>query len=123
MKKIAFYITTALLTIFLVPTQAIAGSEDGQVTDALTETADAAIETAEPSIKMLDADEALNAESEALIDRLEEINEMDKSDLTRSEKRELRNEVREIDKALSGGGVYLSVGALILVIVLLVLLL
>lgn len=123
MKKIVFYITTALLTIFLFPAQTVAGSEDGQVTDAAIEMIDPSIKTADPSIKLMDAEEALNAESEALIDRLEEINEMDKSDLTRSEKKELRNEVREIDKALNGGGVYLSVGALVLVIVLLILLL
>jgi hypothetical protein len=111
MKKLAFYMATALLLIFLVPTQVKAGPGADPVTNAAIET--------------VDTDEALAAEAEVLIARLEEINEMDKSDLTRAEKRELRKEVRQIDKTLtlSGGGVYLSVGALILVILLLILLL
>jgi hypothetical protein len=36
------------------------------------------------------------AEVQVKLDRLEEIKEMDKSDLSRSEKEELRKEVREI---------------------------
>ena len=122
MKKMVFYITTALLTIFLVPTQVLAGSED-KVKDASIETVKPSIKMVDHSLKTVDADEAMNAESEALLERLEEINEMDKSEMSRSEKKELRNEVRQIDKALGGGGVYLSVGALVLVIVLLILLL
>ncbi len=115
-----FYIATALLMTFLIPLQLNAGTEDGQVTYAAIETVDA-----DEAIEIVDADEAIDAESEALLARLEEINEMDKSDLTHSEKRELRKEVREIDKklTLNGGGVYLSVGAIIIVILLLILLL
>lgn len=115
--------------IFLIPNQLKAGMEDDQVAYAAVETVDAsaAIETAaaDAAIETVDANEAINAESEALLARLEEINEMDKSDLTRSEKRDLRKEVRQIDKTLilNGGGVYLSVGALILVVLLLILLL
>lgn len=111
MKKLAFYLATAVLLVFLVPTQVIAGPGDDPV-------ASAAIET-------VDTDEAISAETEVLLARLEEIKEMDKSNLTPSEKRELRKEVRQIDKALAldGGGVYLSVGALILVLLLLILLL
>lgn len=102
---------TALLLIILLPTQVKAGQGDDPVTNAAIET--------------VDTDAALAAEAEVLLSRLEEINEMDKSDLSRAEKRELRKEVRQIDKALTlnGGGVYLSVGALILVILLLILLL
>ncbi len=120
MKKFTFYLATALLMIFLMPNQLKAGAEDDQVAYAAIE----AVET-EEAIEIIDTEEAIDAESEALISRLEEINEMDKSDLTRSERRELRKEVREIEKTLilNSGGVYLSVGALILVIVLLVLLL
>lgn len=105
---------TALLLIFLVPTQVKAGPGADPVTNA--------------DIETVDTDEALAAEAEVLIARLEEINEMDKSDLTRAEKRELRNEVRQIEKDLTlnsgnSGGVYLSVGALLIVILLLILLL
>jgi len=57
--------------------------------------------------------------------RLNEINEMDKSDLKSAEKRELRKEVRSIKKQVSelGGGVYISVGAIIIIILLLIILL
>jgi hypothetical protein len=65
------------------------------------------------------------AEMKILVDRLEEIKMMDRSMMDRTEKKELRSEVREINEEIkrNGGGVYLSIGALLLVIVLLVLLL
>ena len=65
------------------------------------------------------------AETEYLLLRLDEINEMDKSALIFSEKRELRKEVRSINKELKqrSGGIYLSVGGAILIILLLILLL
>ncbi len=60
-----------------------------------------------------------------MVQRLEEIKGMDKSGLSSSEKRSLRKEVKSIKKEMKvvGGGVYLSVGALIIVILLLILLL
>ncbi|WP_113921970.1 hypothetical protein [Cognataquiflexum aquatile] len=65
------------------------------------------------------------SEMKILVDRLEEIKSMDRSMMDRSEKKELRTEVREINEEIKrdGGGVYLSVFALLLVIVLLILLL
>lgn len=59
------------------------------------------------------------------LDRLDEIKEMDKSDMSRAEKKELRQEVKEIKAELksTGNGVYLSVGAVIIIILLLILLL
>lgn len=65
------------------------------------------------------------AKVQVMLDRLEEIKEMDKSELTRIEKKELRKEVRTIKKELrsTGNGVYLSVGAIIIIILLLILLL
>jgi hypothetical protein len=65
------------------------------------------------------------ARAEVLINRLEEIKKMDMSTLSKAEKKELRNEVRETKKELktNGSGVYLSLGALLLVIILLILLL
>lgn len=62
----------------------------------------------------------------ALVARLEEINDMDMADLTRIQKRELRREVRTINKdlnAIYNGGIYISVGAAILIVLLLILLL
>lgn len=63
--------------------------------------------------------------AQALVLRLQEIREMDMSTLDRAEKKELKSEVREINKELKrdGGGIYLSVGALLVVIILLILLL
>ncbi|MEJ8819021.1 hypothetical protein [Lacibacter sp. H407] len=58
-------------------------------------------------------------------DRLQEIKAIDKSSLTKSEKKELRSEVVEIKKEMKAvsGGVYISVGALILILILLIILL
>lgn len=64
--------------------------------------------------------------STALLNRLTEIQSLDKSKMTGREKRALRKEVRSIKKGLgelSGGGVYLSVGAIIIIILLLILIL
>jgi hypothetical protein len=57
--------------------------------------------------------------------RLAEINALDKKDLSRGEKRALRVEVRNIEKEMAeiSGGVYLSIGAIILIALLLILLL
>jgi len=65
------------------------------------------------------------AEVKIMINRLEEIKAMDKSSMTRVEKKELRKEVREIKANLksSNSGVYLSVGAIIIIILLLIILL
>lgn len=65
------------------------------------------------------------AEIQAKYDRLEEIKAMDKSEMTRAEKKELRKEVKAIkaDLKSTGNGVYLSVGAIIIIILLLILLL
>jgi hypothetical protein len=68
---------------------------------------------------------ATEAKTAALVQRLETIKAMDKSAMSRTEKKSLRKETREIRKEMKGlsGGVYLSVGALIIVILLLILLL
>lgn len=61
----------------------------------------------------------------ALILRLSAINEMDMSEMTGTEKKGLRQEVKSIKKQLSeiGGGVYISAGALIIILILLIILL
>ena len=67
--------------------------------------------------------EELPPEVRAMVDRLHEIKDMDKSSLTRADKKALRKEVRSIKAALrtSGHGVYLSVGALLLIIIIILL--
>src|SRR5687767_7670370 len=59
-----------------------------------------------------------------LKNRLDEIKAMDVKKLSREEKKALRGEVRAIKKELKviSGGVYLSVGALLLIILLIILL-
>ncbi len=66
-----------------------------------------------------------SAEAQVLLNRLNEINTMDKAPLSGTEKRKLRKEVKTIKKELAqaNGGVYLSVGAVIIIILLLILLL
>ena len=62
-------------------------------------------------------------EVRVMLDRLHEIKEMDRSELTRSEKKALRKEARAIKSALrtTGNGVYLSVGALLVIIIIILL--
>lgn len=71
----------------------------------------------------------ISSEAQAMILRLEEIKAMDLTEKTKSEKKELRAEVKMIKSDLkaenlnSSGGVYISVGAAILIVLLLILLL
>lgn len=58
--------------------------------------------------------------------RVEEIRNMDKSHLSREERRALRKELREMKKqarGIAGGGIYLSVGAIIIIILVLIIIL
>ena len=76
-------------------------------------------------IRSENATSASEARAKVLTARLEEIKEMDRSSMSRVEKRELRKEVKAIKSELrsTGNGVYLSVGAIIIIILLLILLL
>ena len=66
-----------------------------------------------------------NARVQQLQQRLEEIKNIDRSEMTRLEKKGLRKEVKGIKKESKelSGGVYLSVAAIIIIILLLILLL
>jgi hypothetical protein len=68
--------------------------------------------------------EEAQAKADQLMNRLEEIKAIDKKQLSKVEKKALRGEVRAIKKELAavGGGVYLSVGAIILIVLLIILL-
>lgn len=106
MKKIILCISTVLLLLALSPSQLKAVADTDPVLITLNEA-------------------VVPADAEALIARLDYIKAMDKSALNSSEKKDLRKEVRDIRSTLmeSGGGIYLSVGAAILIILLLILLL
>ena len=68
---------------------------------------------------------AESAEVKALELRLNEINAMDKSKMKSTENEQLRKEVKSINHKMRdiGGGVYLSAGAVILIVILLIVLL
>lgn len=71
-------------------------------------------------------DEQKEQRLEMIKSRVEEIKAMDKSHLTRQERKELRKELKEMKeqaRVLTGGGVYLSVGAIIIIILVLILIL
>lgn len=62
----------------------------------------------------------------AIVKRVEEIKAMDKSALSRTERKELRKELRSLSKearVFGRGGIYLSVGAILIIILLLILIL
>ncbi|MDZ4682867.1 MAG: hypothetical protein SH848_10050 [Saprospiraceae bacterium] len=107
MKKLTPYAMAAFLMLSVFPMQLSAMSG----TDPVATTSTTPVESAE--VRVLTA-------------RLTEIKEMDRSNMNTSEKKALRKEVRSIKKELkqqASGGVYISVGALLVVILLLVLLL
>src|SRR6476646_6770830 len=97
MKKITFSLMIMILSLIAVPNMSLAHSKDPIAGKVTTEVPD---------------------EIQAKYDRLEEIKNMDKSELTRSEKKELRKEVRAIKSELrtTSNGVYLSIGAIIIII-------
>jgi hypothetical protein len=65
------------------------------------------------------------AEAQRLLNRLEEIKAMDLEHMPRSEKRKYAKEVKQIQKKMNAlsGGVYISAGALLVVLILLLILL
>ncbi|WP_318543313.1 hypothetical protein [Marixanthotalea marina] len=68
--------------------------------------------------------EEIPEEIQIMLDRLEEIKAMDRSSLKREERKELREEVREIKSTLraKGGGLYISAGAIIIILLLIIIL-
>jgi len=107
MKK-SFYIALLLMLIAFVPASYAATGKVDPVKERVA--------------NMTDEEKKLRAEE--IKKRVYEIREMDKSDLTRVERRELRKELREMKKeARAIQGIYLSVGAIIIIILLLILIL
>jgi protein-disulfide isomerase len=103
MKKTIFF---ALLTIFsLGALPAFAAKNSPKVTEATETTA----KLTEEEISTYRA-------------RVEEIRDMDKSELTASEKKELRNELKDIKKTMHKDGTYIYVGGSTLLIIIIILL-
>jgi hypothetical protein len=105
MKKVTFYLMMMVLSLGVIPTQMLAAEKT--------------------PTSVSNNPKEVPAEVKVLLNRLDEIKAMDKSELTSTEKKELRKEVRAIKAELksTGNGIYLSVGAIIIVILLLILLL
>jgi hypothetical protein len=104
MKKIILLTMTSILMLLCTPTLVQASNGADPVNDSI----------------------AAYQQASVLVARLEEINDLDVTALTRIQKRELRREVRTINKdlnAIYNGGIYISVGAAILIVLLLILLL
>lgn len=106
MKKLIVCIIMVSTVLTFNPTQSMAAKEVTPTSTPVTNPADA------ERVKVM-------------INRLTEIDAMDKSTLSASEKRVLRKEVRGIKREIqrADNGVYISVGALLLVIILLIVLL
>ncbi|UQD56672.1 hypothetical protein [Flavobacterium sp. K5-23] len=105
MKKFPLYLMMIVLSLSMFPTSIIAAEKN-------------------PTTLVTDNKE-VPAEVKVMLARLDEIKAMDKSSMSRIEKKELRKEVRTLNASLrsTGNGVYLSVGAVIIIILLLILLL
>ena len=76
-----------------------------------------------PSATETTKKEEIPPEIKVMINRIHEIKDMDKSSLTHADKKALRKEVRAIRAAIrsSGNGIYLSVGALLVIIIIILL--
>lgn len=106
MKKFAICLMATCLSLTLIPLQL----------NAATKTEPSSLAAPKP---------AESAEVKTLELRLNEIKAMDKSNMKSAEKKSLRKEVKSINHRLHdiSGGVYISVGAVILIVVLLLILL
>ena len=106
MKKIVFCMMATLLSLTFIPLQSSAM-------------------VPEESSVLVDPKPAEVAEVKVLELRLDEINAMDKSKMTTAEKKTLRKEVKSINHRLRevGGGVYISITAILLIVILLIILL
>lgn len=105
MKKATLYLMILLLSVSFIPTSVYATDKKMETTTSIPP-------------------KEVPIEIKVMLDRLKEIKAMDKSNMNRAEKKELRKEVRTINKSLraTGNGVYISVGALLIIILLIILL-
>jgi len=109
MKKFIFCLIATVLSLTILPVQSFAATKEEPSSLVVTK-------PPEP---------AESAEAKVLITRLDEIKAMDMSAMKSTEKKELRKEVRSIKRELKdiSGGIYVSAGVLIVVLILLIVLL
>ncbi len=70
--------------------------------------------------------EQKEARGEAMKTRIAEIKEINKSDLNRNDRREMRTELKDMNKeakAIASGGVYITIGGILLIVLILILIL
>jgi hypothetical protein len=102
MKKTAKSLVIALLLFAFIPTQLQAGTANNPASIS--------------SIQAMDA-----VKTQVLLARLDEINAMDKSKLSSSEKKQLRREIRSIQQqVVMGPVVFIPIGAIIILTILLI---
>jgi hypothetical protein len=101
MKKYILFLFTAVMALTFVPQNANAATTP-------------AVKTTDGTLSQL-----------LLANRLDEINATDQSAMTRDEKKALQTEKRSVQGEMQNGsgGVYISVGALLLIILILIILL
>jgi hypothetical protein len=106
MKKTTLYLLMLIMSISFFPNTMTAASGNPSNT---------------PVTKPLE----VPAHVQVQLDRLDEIKALDKSEMTSTEKKALRKEVKVIKSSLrdSNSGIYLSIGAIIIIVLLLILLL
>lgn len=77
-----------------------------------------------PAVPVQTENKMSEAEIDRLTKRVEEIRDMDKSDMSAKERKELRKEVKEIKKNVKKGGgtIYIGGATLILLIILIIIL-
>ncbi|PLK44560.1 hypothetical protein [Emticicia sp. TH156] len=111
MKRKVFVPLASLILTCFISTQASMAATETPAKDA------AKVETVK-------AEKLESAEAKAIMARLEEIKAMDKKSMTTHEKKALRREVKALKTQMAelGGGVYISAGALIVILLLILLL-
>jgi hypothetical protein len=109
MKKFIFCLMATILTLTFLPLQSFASAKEDPSSLVVTKP----------------PENTESAEAKTLLLRLDEIKAMDMSKLKSTEKKDLRKEVRSIKRELKdiSGGVYISAGVLIVILIILVVLL
>lgn len=105
MKKTIYFALLAIFSLSAAPAFA-------------TESSKNATETSTATTNKLSEEEINSYKA-----RVEEIRDMDKSEMTASEKKELKNEVKDIKETMRRDGVYFYVGGTTLLLIILILIL
>lgn len=123
MKK-SIFLAGVMIIAFIFPDVFATGSESGSDNNAVIEIRDDKLAESDKAGAIEAEEDILSEEEIKLLEmRIEEIRDMNKSDLTGEEKKDLKNELRDIREQMrKADGIYLSVGALILILILLVIL-